>query len=120
MISPSIICSLTSCGQLPDNQICNTTDTNYQLSVQVAGDELIGSWQSDAMPVYTNKVYEREHRIQAEPWGAYTRHNEIWRHVYNMDGELVKDEYITENHALMMYEPLLAEAAGSTADMQQA
>ncbi|PZD96325.1 vancomycin resistance protein [Paenibacillus sambharensis] len=103
-----------------DLQICNTTEACYQLCLRVADNELVGSWRSDAVPVHTYKVYEKAHRMQAEPWGAYTRHNEIWRHVYNMDAGLVKDEYITENHALMMYEPLLAEAAGPAADVQQA
>lgn len=29
-----------------------------------------------------------------------------------LDGELIEDERITENHAIMMYEPMLSERAG--------
>ncbi|WP_280174959.1 hypothetical protein [Paenibacillus uliginis] len=32
-----------------------------------------------------------------------------WK-VYTMDGDFISDEMITENHALMMYSPLLAES----------
>ncbi|WP_170949417.1 hypothetical protein [Ureibacillus acetophenoni] len=40
-------------------------------------------------------------------WGSYIRHNKINRRVYNLNGEFLDDEFVTENHALMMYEPFL-------------
>jgi vancomycin resistance protein VanW len=42
-----------------------------------------------------------------EPWGGYTRHNELRRRVLDHDGGHVADQFITENHAVMMYQPLL-------------
>lgn len=32
----------------------------------------------------------------------------IQRKVYNQQKQLIEDRYVTENHAIMMYEPLLA------------
>ncbi len=37
------------------------------------------------------------------------RHNRIHRKVYNMNKEQIDDEFITENHAIMMYNPLLVD-----------
>ena len=50
--------------------------------------------------------------ITHEYWGGYIRHNQIYRKAYNRDKELLCDEFITENHALMMYEPLLEQRIG--------
>lgn len=35
------------------------------------------------------------------------RHNELYRKRYTIAGEFIDEEYITENHALMMYSPFL-------------
>ncbi|GGA91421.1 hypothetical protein GCM10008025_37430 [Ornithinibacillus halotolerans] len=59
--------------------------------------------------MYKYKVYEKNHLFTKEYWGGYVRHNRIHRKVLNQDGKLVKDEFVTENHAIMMYEPLLEE-----------
>ena len=42
-----------------------------------------------------------------ELFGKYSRNNVIARRVYDLDGNQVDDEYITENHALMMYDPMI-------------
>ena len=47
--------------------------------------------------------------MKSEYFGGFSRHNELYRLVYNQDLELIKEEYITENHALMMYSPFLRE-----------
>jgi len=36
------------------------------------------------------------------------RHNRLNRKIFSQDGKMLKDEWITENHAIMMYQPLLA------------
>jgi vancomycin resistance protein VanW len=59
-------------------------------------------------------VYEKDHRITQEYWGGYVRHNKIYRRVYTADGELIGDEFVAENHALMMYEPMLGDGKLST------
>ena len=44
--------------------------------------------------------------MKSEYFGGFSRHNELYRLVYNEDGELINEVYITENHALMMYSPI--------------
>lgn len=50
--------------------------------------------------------------MQGEYWGGYTRHNVLFRRAFDQAGNQVADDYITENHVVMMYAPLLPEGAG--------
>jgi vancomycin resistance protein VanW len=95
-----------------DLQIKNETDQAYQLEVRLTDTHLVGAWRAERPPTRTYEVYEKEHWITQEPWGGYVRHNVIRRAVYNLDGERVDDEFVAENHAIMMYEPMLAEPKG--------
>ncbi|HUW64976.1 MAG TPA: hypothetical protein VMW83_09820 [Spirochaetia bacterium] len=52
-------------------------------------------------------IYQKEHWITQEPWGGYVRHNNIYRLVHDAMGELVADELVADNHAIMMYPPML-------------
>ncbi len=53
--------------------------------------------------------YMKKHSITHEYWGGYIRHNCIYRNKYGGDDVLPEDEYVTENHALMMYQPFLED-----------
>lgn len=90
----------------------NDTAEPFLLRLRVGAEKLEGEWRTRSAPLYRYEVYERGHRLELEPWGGYSRHNEIWRKKYRASGEFLDDEYITENHALMMYEPFLKEASG--------
>lgn len=92
-----------------DLQIYNGTDKTFQLYVFMEDGNLTGQWRSDGPPCFKYEVYEKDHRINHEFWGGYTRHNVIYRKLYGMDGTYLKYEYITENHAIMMYEPFLTD-----------
>ncbi len=92
-----------------DLQIKNETDQNYQLVIYLTDTHLVGEWRSDIPTAKLYEVYEQEHRITSEYWGGYVRHNKIFRKVYSIGNELIDDEFITENHAIMMYEPLLTD-----------
>ncbi|RJE90295.1 vancomycin resistance protein [Paenibacillus sp. 1011MAR3C5] len=94
-----------------DLQIYNATDVPYQLSLHLTDEYLAGEWRCAEPSMYHYEVYEREHRMSLEYWGGYTRHNQIYRRVLNRSLECIADEFVTENKALMMYEPLL-EASG--------
>lgn len=91
-----------------DLMIHNPTDEPYQLWLTIGDQELHGEWRSTVPQRYTYEIVERNHRMTLEPWGGYMRHNELHRHTSTLDGAWLKEEYITENHALMMYAPLLA------------
>jgi vancomycin resistance protein VanW len=91
-----------------DLQIYNGTDMEYQLLVHLTENNLVGEWRSSQPSQYHYEVYEKEHSIFSTFWGGYIRHNVIHRHIYKMD-ELVKDEFVADNNAIMMYQPLLPE-----------
>jgi vancomycin resistance protein VanW len=92
-----------------DLQIYNGTNQTFQLCIDFDQDYLIGEWRTLNPPNFKYEVYEKEHQIRHEFWGGYTRHNLIHRKVYSSDETFIRDEYVTENHAIMMYEPLLSE-----------
>jgi vancomycin resistance protein VanW len=92
-----------------DLQVRNDTARNYQLRVQPDGDWLRGAWVCEGPAQYRYEVTEKEHTIKMEYWGGYSRHNEIWRNKFDVvTGAMVDEEFVTANHAIMMYEPLLS------------
>ena len=92
-----------------DLMIRNDTDEIYRLVIEISDTHLKGAWTSNKQPKYTYRVYEREHIIQPEFWGGYSRHNLLWRKICENSGELIDDEFVVENHAIMMYSPLLPD-----------
>jgi len=95
-----------------DLQIKNETNQAYQLHLYLTDTHLVGEWMAAEPALYSYEVYEKQHAITPAYWGGYLRHNEIYRRIYNRQNKLVGDEYITENHAIMMYEPLLENNEG--------
>ncbi|HJF31025.1 MAG TPA: VanW family protein [Sporosarcina psychrophila] len=91
-----------------DLQLKNETSEPYQLIVYLTDDSLVGEWRAYLAANRTYKVYEKEHSFTRESWGGYVRHNTIYRESYNLKGELIEDEFITENRAITMYEPFLS------------
>ena len=94
-----------------DLMIANQTDRPFQLNVQVGERNLTGSWSSTRPSRCRYEVVEREHRMQSEWWGGYSRHNQLYRQTWSLDGELLAEELAVENHAMMMYEPFLPDSA---------
>jgi vancomycin resistance protein VanW len=92
-----------------DLQIKNETSQPFQLSVYLTDTDLVGEWRSVHPPTRRYEVYEQEHWITPAVWGGYDRHNRLYRRVFSLEGECLDDEFVTENHAIMMYEPLLPE-----------
>lgn len=87
--------------------LCQISNQTYQLLIGFDGERLTGEWRSDSPLPYYYEVYEKEHIMQPEFWGGYTRHNLIYRKKYDLDGNLLDDEYVVENHAIMMYSPFI-------------
>ena len=94
-----------------DLMIRNDTQTTFRLHVIVGGEFLEGEWRADRRPEYSYRVVERDHCMQSEYWGGYSRHNKLYREVYDAEGRCVDVQYVTRNDALMMYSPFLAENA---------
>jgi vancomycin resistance protein VanW len=97
-----------------DLQIVNGTAYPYQLALALTADELVGSWRSIAHSGLRYEVYEQEPAILCNPWGGYIRHNVLRRKVVGSDGALIADEFIAENNALMLYQPLLESEVAVT------
>ena len=89
-----------------DLMIKNETNQPFQLLLEVTENELKGIWKSTKPPDCKYEVYEKDHLIQSA-YGGYTRHNRIFRKKYALNDLLLADEFIAENHAIMMYAPLL-------------
>lgn len=90
-----------------DLQITNQTKQCFQLHVYITDTHLAGEWRSDMPRTRTYEIIEKEHEIAPSIWGGYERTNQLYRNVFALDGEWLYDEWITQNRAMMMYEPLL-------------
>ena len=80
---------------ITDLQIYNPTDQPYQLNVYLTDDHLVGSWNTTSASKLRYEIYEKEHSMTQQSWGGYVRHNLIFRRVFNVEGELVDDQYVT-------------------------
>jgi vancomycin resistance protein VanW len=95
-----------------DLEFKNTTRHTLQLLLFLTNDELVGEWRCATPMMTIYEVVERDHAIQHEWWGGYTRHNTIVRK--SLDARthaLIHEEEVAVNHAIMMYEPLLSGSA---------
>jgi len=92
-----------------DLQITNETNATFQLLVWVRDKSLHGEWRCNLPSELRYEIYETDHCITHEWWGGYVRHNVIRRKVFHSGNILVADEVVTDNHAVMMYEPLLPQ-----------
>lgn len=91
-----------------DLQLRNDTDQAFQLHLWLDDTHLHGEIRTEKPLPHRYEVYEDQHQIRVAHWGGYTRHNQIRRKVIkNATEEEIGDELITENHAIMMYNPLL-------------
>jgi vancomycin resistance protein VanW len=90
-----------------DLQMKNNTDQVFQINLWLDKTHLNGSICSNQMLQNSYQVEERNHIFKQQWWGGYTRHNEIWRTISPLDSSEISEELITENHAIMMYNPLL-------------
>ncbi|MGB0524160.1 MAG: VanW family protein [Flammeovirgaceae bacterium] len=102
-------CGATIAYNYIDLQVKNETDQAFQLKLWLSDEKLHGQLLSASPLSHAYQVYEAEHRIVGETWGGYTRHNLIHRKVTHLEtGELIEDVPLVENHAIMMYNPLLS------------
>lgn len=92
-----------------DLMIRNDTQEDYQLFVSVGEEYLVGEWRTSAPPEYLYRVVERNHEMKGQYWGGYTRHNELYRQVFDLEGRLVEESLLVKNAAIMMYAPFLTE-----------
>ncbi|MCB1143658.1 MAG: VanW family protein [Leptospiraceae bacterium] len=93
-----------------DLMIQNNTQIQFVLKLYLDSTHLYGEWLSDLELPHTYIIYEDYHSFHGEPYGGYTRRNRIRRKVLDKtSGEELRDELITENHAWVLYNPLLSD-----------
>lgn len=97
-----------------DLQILNDTNETFQLQLYLSENFLCAEWRATNKPKFYYEVYEREHYISHEIWGGYTRNNKIFRKILDENGKITGDEYVAENHAIMMYQPFICEKSESS------
>lgn len=90
-----------------DLQLKNETQMPIQINLNLSDTHLQGAICSSYPIQFGYEVFERNHKFELQWWGGYTRHNEIWRKVTNIITADSKEELITQNHAIMMYNPLI-------------
>ena len=92
-----------------DLMIRNDTDQCFQLCVRVGETHLEGEWRAEAPQKFQYEILERNARMDQASWGGYISHNELFRRVFDLDGTLLRKEFLFANDAIMMYSPLLPE-----------
>ncbi len=93
-----------------DLQIKNNTEQKFQLQLELTDTHLIGKWLSDKPIEFKYEIFKKDHEIKHEWWDGYTRNNKILRKIIDIEsGEEKGEESVVENHAIMMYNPLLGK-----------
>lgn len=95
-----------------DLMLRNDTAETFQLKVHVGETHLEGAILGETEPAFRYEVLERDAEMRGEYWGGYTRHNRLVRQVFSREGELLWEEQVAENHAVMMYAPFLESEKG--------
>ena len=103
-----------------DLQITNDTKHEYQLHLHMTDTHLVGEWRSDMPATRRYTITEKNHVFEPSIWGGYERSNQLYRQVYSLNGEWLQEEWLADNRAMVMYEPLLPEKSrgGQTARNQ--
>lgn len=99
-------CGATLSYNYVDLQLKNNTEDTYCIHLWLDDEYLNGEIRCTRKMPYTYKVVEKDHLIKRQWWGGYTRHNRIWKQKFIQD-EMIGEILVAENHAIMMYNPLL-------------
>lgn len=102
-------CGATLAYNYVDLQLTNNTQNNFQINLWLDEAYLNGEILSDTSIQEHYEIFETDHLMTQQWWGGYTRHNKIWRKTTHIKDQNTNEELITENHAIMMYSPLLGE-----------
>lgn len=100
-------CGATLAYNYIDLQLRNDTSDTFQLTLWIDDEYLNGELLSNRPQEFEYKVFETDHLIKMQPWGGYTRHNRIWQKRTSLIDGMTDERLVTENHAIMMYNPLL-------------
>lgn len=91
-----------------DLQVKNDTMNQFQIKLWLDDTYLHGELIAAQKPHATFKIEERNHLMQHQFWGGYTRHNQIVK-IETDEFGTETESLLVENHAVMMYSPFLEE-----------
>jgi len=89
-----------------DLQVKNETDNTFQVLLWLDDTHLHGKLIAKDHIEATYVLEERNHLMQQQLWGGYSRHNQIVQVMTTPDGTM-EESLLVENHAIMMYNPFL-------------
>ena len=97
-----------------DLQIKNETSLTFQIKLKLTNEYLVGTWLASEDINHKYEIFEKNHQIKHEWFGSYSRNNEIYRNVIDKNtNQKINEEFVTQNHALMMYNPLFENKSSS-------
>ena len=100
-------CGATLAYNYIDLQLENRTSTTFKINLWLDDEYLHGTICADCKPNSKYEIYETDHRFELQWWGGYTRHNRILKRITNIETGESHEELVTENNAIMMYNPAL-------------
>lgn len=102
-------CGATLAYNYIDLQLRNDTSGTFQIDLWLDDEYLNGELRSDKPADTKFEIFETDHLMKMQPWGRYTRHNRIWKRSTSLVDGVMREDLVTENHAIMMYNPLLTD-----------
>ncbi len=91
-----------------DLEVVNNTNRTYQIVVTLDNEHLVGELRADAPEDFLYDIEERNHRFISQPWGKYTRHNELYKIMIDKKNHArVGEKFLVKNDAICMYDPFL-------------
>ncbi len=102
-------CGATLAYNYIDLQLENRTDITFKLNLWLDDEFLHGTLCADYQPDSKYEIIESDQRFELQWWGGYTRHNRIIKRVTNRHTGKQYEELVSENNAIMMYNPMLKE-----------
>lgn len=100
-------CGATLAYNYIDLQLENTTDITFKINLWIDDEYLNGVVYGSQKPMVEYEIIEKDHRIELQWWGGYTRHNRIMRLITDIETGTSTEEFVAENNAIMMYNPIL-------------
>lgn len=100
-------CGATLAYNYVDLQFQNNTENAFQIKLWLDDEYLHGDLRCDVLLSRHYEIYETNHHFQQQPWGGYTRHNQIWKRITDLQTNQTTEELVSENNAIMMYSPFL-------------
>ncbi len=100
-------CGATLSYNYIDLQLKNNTDKIFQILLWLDDNYLHGEIRCNQQIDYKYQIIETEQRFDPQWWGGFTRHNCIWRIVTDLKDNSQTKEFVAENNAIMMYNPVL-------------